>query len=222
MPSTDFHQLREGHYLNDSVFAEKQRTFRAHYLSHLSDFTAFEANLTNSYAAYWLQGIEGFEAHPTDEVMQDDIAIASEWLWEKRTTCWLAMSDLEYYVKRAFPDNKGKLREFGFPRTTIERDRYVVKLVLSVFTMLRVANHYNTDLTAAGMPAGVITNLLNVANKLVNAEIEQEFAKRMRIAAAETRTGLYNAFFKLYTRLRDAAKVIYYKKPKTKQLWEMI
>ena len=221
MPSTDFHPSRKGLYLEDSVFAEKQRTFRAHYLSHLSDFTAFDANLTNGYAADWLLGIEAFEAHPTDEVMQDDIAIATENLMEKRTTCWLAMSDLEYYVKRAFPDNKGKLREFGFPRTTTERDRSVVKLVLNVHTMLRVTEHYQTQLVAAGMPPIVFTNLETAAEVLGVAEIEQEFAKRLRIGAAETRTTLYNTVFKLYARVRDAAKVIYYKKPETKQLWEM-
>ncbi len=221
MPSTDFHPSRKGLYLEDSVFAEKQRTFRAHYLSHLSDFTAFDANLTNGYAADWLLGIEAFEAHPTDEVMQDDIAIATEELMEKRSTCWRAMSDLEYYVKRAFPDNKGKLREFGFPRTTTERDRSVIRLVLNVFTMLRVANHYNTELTAAGLPPVVITNLETFGRKLADAEIEQEFRKRMRIGAAETRTTLYNTVFKIYARVRDAAKVIYYKKPETKQLWEM-
>ncbi len=214
-------QERLGTFMEDSVFIEKNRTIHKHFVDRLAGFTAFDANLDATYGANWLTAIEKFEEHPSDELMRDEIQVYTDNIAVQHKLCWAAEDDLEYYVKRAFPENERKLREFGFPESRRERERGVLKRVLNLFTMRRVAGDYTAELTAAGMPASVLTNFNTQTGNLADAELEQEYIKRLRIRSTEKRIALYNTVYKYHKRVHEAAQVIYRDKPETRQLFAM-
>ena len=214
-------QERLGTFMEDAVFIEQNRTIHKLFVDRLAAFTAFDANLDATYAANWLTAIGELEDHPSDELMRDEIQGTTNALAAQQKLCWAAVDDLEYYVKRAFPDNERKLREFAFPRTRTERDRGALKMVLNLFTMVRVANDYTAELTAVGMPAGLLPDFKNKTGSLGDAEITQEYTKCLRIRATEKRIVMYNTVYKYHKRVHEAAQVIYRDKPETKQLFAM-
>ena len=212
---------RLGQSMPDPEFAEANRNVHAHFLKHLAPFAAFDANLNAAYAAGWLKLIVAFENHPTDESMQDSIEVATEAVVAQRKNCLKAVDDVEYYTKIAFPDDEDIYREFGFKKIRSEREREVIKMVLNLFTMRKVAEDYLTELTTAGMPPTVMPNFIAQAKALGDAEIEQEYVKRLRIRELRKRVSLYNSLYKTYDRVRAAAKVIYRTDPETLQLFEI-
>jgi len=212
---------RKGQFIEDPQFLTNNRTFHSHFISHLGHFTAFDANLNTTYANEWMSAIEAMEEHPANHIMEADIAIVFEEIVPQRELCWLSVADLEYYVKKAFPDNKSKLREFGFPKSNRQRERLTVTMVRHLSAMLKIAEDYTTELAAAGMPATITTGLQSRVADLAALEINHEYQKRLLIRAAEKRIKLYNNIYHLYKRVYDAAKVVYYRKPETRKLWNM-
>ena len=212
---------RLGQSMPDPEFAEANRNVHAHFVKRIAAFTAFDANLDAAYAASWLNLIVKFENHPSDESMGDNVEVATEELVAQRKKCWKAVDDIEYYTKLAFPDDEEVYREFGFHKTRRERDRAVLKMVLNLFTMYRVAEDYLPELTTAGMPAAVMTNFEIQEGLLAEREILQEYAKRLRIREFRKRVSLHNSLYKTYDRVRAAARVIYRNDPETRQLFEI-
>lgn len=212
---------RLGQSMPDPEFAEANRNVHAHFVKHLAPFTAFDANLNAAYAAAWLAKIVEFEKHPSDESMGDNTEAATEVIVAQRKRCWKAVDDIEYYTKIAFPDDEEVYREFGFHKTRREREREVLKMIINLFTMLRVAGDYQAELSAAGMPPAVMPNFQTQAENLAQAEIEQEYAKRLRIREFRKRVRQYNTLYKTYDRVRAASKAIYRSDPETLQLFEI-
>ncbi len=212
---------RLGRFMPDPEFAEANRNVHAHFVKHLPAFTAFDANLNAAYAADWLANIVAFEKHPSDESMLDSIEVATEEVVAQRKICLKAVDDVEYYTKIAFPDDEDIYREFGFKKIRSEREREVIKMVLNLFTTLAVANDYLPELTTAGMPPAVMPNFETQAKELGNVEIQQEYAKRLRIRELRARVLLYNSLYKTYDRVRAAARAIFRSDPETRQLFEI-
>ncbi len=60
------------------------------------------------------------------------------------------------------------------------------------------------------MPAGVLTNLDLRQHNAVNAELEQEYYKRIRKRLARQRLQKFNSLYRTCTRVRDAAESVFY------------
>lgn len=221
MATIQFSEERFGHYMDDSVFIESNRTIHAHFIKRLADFTALDANLDAAFAADWLTNIEAFEDLPSDDLMRAEVEVFTEELPKQKAVCLTAIADLEYYVKKTFPRNKSKLREFGFAQTRKSVDGPTIKMAVNLSVMVMVASDYTAQLTGAGMPAGVVANIDNEIEKLFDIEIKQEYQKRLRIRALENRIFTYNTLYRFYDQVRSAAHVIYRDKPETLQLFEM-
>lgn len=212
---------RQGEYLEAAYFIQNNRNVHAEFGKHLGAFTAFDASLDSGYADLWQKAIIEFEDHPSDELMRDEIQVFTDEVTAQQKVCWAAMDDLEYYVKRAFPGSKRKLLEFGFSKNQHQRERNALHLVFDIEVMLQIADDYNSELSAAGMPAGIITNLQQQQDKLLKTEKKQEYQKRLRIRATGKRIELYNTVYGYFVRVRDAAHVIYRNAEETMKLFEM-
>lgn len=212
---------RLGNYFEDAEFAQKQRVIHAHFVKRLADFTAFDANLHAAFAADWLAFIQIFEALPSDETMIDTIAQATDDLDIQRKVCYDSIRDIEYYAHRAFPDNAKKNREFGFNAARKENERDIRKMIVNLMVTRKVAVDYTAELTAVGMPAGMLLAFKDKAGALGDSEVHQEYTKRLRIRAFENRVNGYNSLYRTYIRVRLAAYSIYSNQPETRQLFDM-
>lgn len=76
--------------------------------------------------------------------------------------------------------------------------------------MLRVIDDYETELLAAGMPATFKSNFENACGACADAELEQEYTKRLRLRQTRLRIAELNRLHQYLQRIQKAAAVIFF------------
>jgi hypothetical protein len=204
----------------DSLLLQRSRTLHGHFLNHLAAFTAFAPYVDAVWAAQWLAQINDCEQHPTDETTLDQQQQYTDDLEQARKEGFQAANDLEFWVKKAFPGDDYILEEFGFNERKKARAHTLNQLIW-LDTMKRIANDYLTELTAAGMPPAILTNLDTKQQNAVNAELAQEYYKRIRKRLARQRLQKFNALYKYCTTVRNAAQAVFCNQEEEKGLFSI-
>lgn len=195
--------------LDDAHLLEKSRMWHAIFNDHVADISAFDANLNAAYALEWLSKIEEFEAHPTDETIMDGIQQKTADIFTEVKATRGVVDDLEYYVDKAFPDDGRKLLEFGFGKMRWGLSKGEGRWPIPALTMRKVVQSYLTELTTAGLPANLPTEFNAAIEKLGEAEVGQEYEKRLRIKATTDRIKMFNNLFAIHTLVRNAAYIVF-------------
>ncbi|MGE0634893.1 MAG: hypothetical protein AB7G44_13025 [Bacteroidia bacterium] len=206
--------------MEDAEFLSKARTKHAHFLNYLADFTAFDANLNAAYAADWALQIESCETHQNDETTLDQQQQYTEDLEKAKKQGFIAANDLEYYVKKAFRDEPRTQKEFGFNLIKQARAR-TLNQIMWMEVMRKIAQDYTAELTAVDMPASVISNLETAAHNIVQAEIEQEYYKRIRLRLTTQRMKKFNALYATCKLVNSAAQIVFFDKKEEAGLFEI-
>lgn len=201
-------------------YLRDQRVWNKLFVDNIADFAAFDATFTNTYATDWRSTIDELTAHPQDFVMLADLAQKTQDVLEIYRKAGQLADDLEYFVKKAFPDDERKLDEFGFRLLNSVSHATSLKFTLYAQAMLRIAQEYQPKLSAAGLPASWFTDFESAVMNGANAEVAQELAKRYRIRATTQRIKLANRLHSYSARVSKAAKIIYRQKPETAKIWE--
>ena len=202
---------RKDFEMDDAHLAQNSRTWQSLFVDHLAAFEAFDPNLDVNFANDWMAKIEAFENHPSDKTMLDDLQDKTQTLAENTAVVMGFVDDFEYFVKRAFPDDKRMLLEFGLD--TIRNSTVVFRLYENVAMVMRLAQDYNTELTAAGMPANLSTQCQTALSHFGDAELEQEYAKRLRIRATTKRIKMFNELYAIKQTVHTAAKIVFRSNP---------
>ncbi len=197
-----------GTFINVSEYCEKSRVWQQKFVEDMALFQSKDPSLDAAFASDWLVAIQNVEAFESDEVMVDYVTEKTDYVTKQRKVLLTLANELEFYVRKAFPDDERILFEFGFADLT-----YVAnsgRFVLNGFTMFSILQDYLLPLQAAGMPVGFPAQLENELGKLGEGEINQERQKRLRIRATTQRARLYNALYTYWKRVSDVAGVLYY------------
>jgi hypothetical protein len=203
-----------------SLLVQRSRTLHGHFLNHLAAFSSFAPHLNAAWAATWLAQINDCEQHPTDESTVDEQQQKTDEVVQAKKQGFDAANELEYYVKRAFPDDEYVLEEFGFNERKKARAHSLNQLVW-LEVMKKVADDYVAELAAADMPPAILTNLQTKQQNCVQKEIEQEYFKRIRKRLARQRIKKYNALYKMCTSVRDAAQSVFINEPEERGLFTL-
>lgn len=214
-------RIRERLYsMEDAVFYERSRTLAELFKRNVAAFTAFDFNLDMAYHAEWLAQILICEKHETDESANDELQQRTADMEEARKACFVAANGLMYYVEKAFPDNARIMQEFGFTERKNVRNKSL-STVVWIIVMMVIADDYNTELTAAGMPASVITDLDNAQLALVPKEIQQEVWKRKIVRLQRQRIEQVNTLYGYYQRVHRAAQVVFRKDEEVRKVFNL-
>ena len=204
----------------DSLLIQRARTLHGHFLVHQAAFSTFAPYMNAAWAAAWLAHIDDCEQHPTDETTLDQQQHYTDELEQARKEGFQAANDLEFYVKKAFPDDEYMLEEFGFNERKKARARTLNQLIW-LEVMKQVANDYTAELAAADMPPAILTNLDTKRQNAVTKEITQEYYKRIRKRLARQRLQKYNALYKYCTTVRNAAQSVFYDQDEERGLFTL-
>lgn len=195
--------------MDDTLLIQKSRTLRVHFLNYLSLFTALDNELDATFAASWLTSVEECEGTETDETVMDQLSQYSAELETAKKEGFTAANDLEYYVGKAFPENKRVMEEFGFTeRKKARAAQFNQHMWMKV--MKKIADDYQPELTTAGMPTSVLSILASKTTTLLEKETEQEYYKHLRIRYLRIRIEKMNRLYSYCTRVNRAAQVIFY------------
>jgi hypothetical protein len=206
--------------IDDALLIQRSDTIRLHFINYLARFSAFDPDLNLTFANNWLLSIDECEAHPTDETTLDEQQHLTDELEQAIKEGFAAANDLEYYVKKAFPGDKSYREEFGFGERTKARQR-TLNLLIWLEVMIKIANDYPAELAAVNMPASVLTNLQAKQQNAVQKEIAQEYFKRMRKRLARQRVKNFNTLYGFFTRINNAAQIVFANEKEERELFEL-
>lgn len=206
-------QKRVNTQIEDSLLAEKSRTWQSFFKDRVSLFEAFDSTLNMALADNWLLKIEAFEAHPSDENTLDLLQDKTQTLTEATDAAIAQVRDIEYFVTRAYPTEKRKLLEFGFEQLYKKRQKNFSDMVVQCFVLHRVLLPYAPALSAAGMPATLPAQYLLAVQALNEAMLDQEHFKRHRILLTTQRIQLFNELYAIHRTVAEAARIVFATNP---------
>jgi len=207
--------------IDDALLIQRLRTIRLHFIKYLTQFSNFDPDLNATFAADWMQSIEACEQHPTDETT---LKQQEHHTWELENAIkegFSAANDLEFYVLKAFPDDKESyLEEFGFNERKKARYR-TLNLLIWLEVMKKVAADYTTELNAVNMPATILPNLESKQQNAVQKEIQQEYDKRIRKRLLRQRIKKFNKLYSFFTTVYNAAQNVFEGEEEEKGLFNL-
>jgi len=202
--------FRKTNEMDDAQLAETCETVIVFFNQHLAEFTAFDLTLNAAFALNWQQQIDNFINQDSDYLLSAQLQQQTVLVAQAHTQVKAYVNDYKYFVSRAFTRQSRRHLEFGF---TAAQSTNVPVAYSACLTLLRVAQDYTTQLTAAGAPAALPANLQNALTQLMNAETGQEYAKRLRIRATTQRIQMFNTLYDTHQRVKRAAEIVFRNNP---------
>lgn len=202
-------ELRRNFIGDDAAFMEKNRTVLTLFGNEQAAFEALDPTLNAAFLSEWKGLIETCENHTSDETMLDMLREKTTALEQHIQAGLLKVNELEFYVKKAFPASPALWQEFGFKQrrtATGSHSRFLVWM----FTMHRILLDYEPQLLTAGMPAPFSIDFENTISACGEAELQQEYAKRMRLRQTRLRVEQLNRLHHYLQRVQHAANIIYH------------
>jgi hypothetical protein len=204
--------------MEDTLLIQKSETLHTHFLNYLAQFSAFDPDLNAAYAGNWLSSINECEGTETDETVMDQLQHHSEELDQAKKEGFIAASELEHYVKKAFPNKKRKAEEFGFTERKKARATQLNQYMWLI-VMKKIAEDYSAELAAVGMPATLLTNLSTKTQTILEKETQQEYFKHLRIRYSSQRIEKLNKLYTFCSNVNKAAQIVFSNEPAERGLF---
>lgn len=221
MATTSTSKPRERDYKgDDSTLIQRSRTVIIHLTKYLSQFSAFDIQFSAAFIDDWKNQIDVCEKLETDESMDDELRQYTANAEDAKNLCFKATDELNYYVKKAFPNNLRVQREFGFNQREKMRAQ-TFNVVLWIAVMGRVADSYTTELSNAGMSNSVVTDLQNAGTNYYNKEVDQEAFKRTVLRSTRERIEKMNKLYSYLHRTHEAAQQVFFKDKEIRSLFDL-
>jgi hypothetical protein len=206
--------------VSDPVFCAQSRVKHKLFSDRLADFNAFDADFDINYANNWFAKIEFCESITNDETTVDEMRIIKGDLDQKVIELIAKVNEVEFYALKAFKDDTEVLHEFQFNKVN-RTEQYSFNFIAGVFTIYSFAgNEYNAELTSAGMPPTLLTELRALGEAVIRLEFDHEKFKRIRIRRTRLRIKDMNQLFDYRDAVRKAAQIIYADKPEISGMFD--
>lgn len=199
--------------MDDASLAERSRTWHALYLEHQSEFEVLDPRLTVAFGNDWLAKIEAFESIQKDKTVEDGLQQKTVEVAEATDAQMKKVDDLQYFAERAFPDDERVMMEFGFEQIRKQNQSSTPRIIVNGWVMRRVADDYTAQLLAVGMPATLPAELNAAIENLEQAELAQEYEKRLRLRTTTLRIRSFNELYRIHQQVRRAADVVFREAP---------
>jgi len=166
-------QARRKFRITDDKFIEASRTKRSFFTEDKPDFILFDEDFDDPFTDTWKAEIDVAEAEPSDEMVDDLTRQLTEIVDEKMELCRGKFQDAKYFIEKAFKDKPTIWHEFGY--NNYDRTRRVQSLMVAFMRAFKkVADKYNTQLSAVGYDAADIAQIETLATAMETANLNQE------------------------------------------------
>jgi hypothetical protein len=192
---------RDTSRIADGELLNKSRVWAKLLEQYLPQFQALDPLFDPAYITAWRSALDAFEALPTNEYMED--------LQGEKVAEMHLVTDLEYYVRKAFPERKRIEEEFGLHKLRTQGARRGVRDVVIGFATLQRIDYYLAQLLAAGMPAAFTTQFLDALNDYADAEVQHQYSLLESIRATNERVYAFNALYKTHRQVAMAAEAVF-------------
>ena len=117
-----------------------------------------------------------------------------------------------YYIEKAFPGDTLKFNYFGLPDLAKAR-KSQLRFAMFLKGFAKACVKFKAELTAKGMPAALIEDIIKQGPELDEANLAQEQAKKERYAATGLRIKAYDKLWQIAGSIAKAGKLIFADEP---------
>ena len=139
-----------------------------------------DADFKTPFETVWKDSITDAENAPTDEQVVDAQANLTDAVEVTLKDCCNYFQSLKYKIEKAFPNQPGIWKEFGYDNYDDARqvpERMIV--FMKVFHDVAASTKYKTTLIAAGFSQINIDDILTKRTALVDAKTAQENSQKI-------------------------------------------
>jgi hypothetical protein len=195
--------------LSDGQLAERTRVWARFLEENLSEFQTLDSSFDLAFIAQWRADASELEGMPTNELMEDLQQEKQAELQQKRKAFFGYVSDLEFYIKKAFPSEPYIADEFGLHKLRTQDAKRGVRDVVIGFAALQSVNYYSAELLAAGMPAGFPAELEAALGDYADAEVQHQYSLLESLRATNKRIKAFNALYAKHRLVATAAEAVF-------------
>jgi hypothetical protein len=131
----------------------------------------------------------------SDEIVRSQVAQKTQVMKNLLSDCRNAYQDVKHFVEKAFQNDMGVKKEFGYDDYEDAR-RSQPKMIVFMKLLATTVDKYSVQLTAQGMPAALPTRISTLSTDIETANNEQEVSKAGRTISTQERITAYNAVWK--------------------------
>ena len=193
-------------------FLEFIRIIYLCYSNDIADFILFDPTMGEAFKTMLETLIVEAEAIPTDDQIRDEVALATSIVDERMVLLRNVIQAFKHFIEKTFPDQSHIWNVFGYNDYDEARKSQPL-LIMFMRTFIRVTKHYEQELLAAGTPQDNIDKLQTVLDDLVEANDNQEFAKKQRIIKTQDRIVKFNEVWDQFSKVCKTGKIVYYNNP---------
>lgn len=172
--------------------ATVKETFAA---EDIAKITAFDTKIDLPFLTLCGTRLTAAKGILTDEMVMDQVTQKSQALKNLLNDCRNGFQDVKHFVEKAFPNDKGVKKEFGYDDYEDAR-KSQPKMIVFMKMLATTVGKYSVQLTAQGMPAALPTRITNLSKDIELANKEQEVSKSGRTITTQERVTSYNAVWK--------------------------
>lgn len=195
--------------LSDGDLCNKCRVWAKMLEENLADFAALDSTFDMAFINDWRAEVNNMETLRTFEQSEDVQRIYADELEKKRRAFFDKLTDLNYYISRAFPKGENIREEFGLHKIRSQDARRGVRDVVIGFATRMVMDHYHAELLAGGMPAGFPVEYENALGDYADAEIKHQHSMLETIRHTNLRIKAFNILYARHRTVLTAAEAVF-------------
>lgn len=195
--------------LSDGDLCNKCRVWAKMLEDNLADFAALDSTFDIAFVNDWRAQVNDMETLRTFEQSEDVQRIYGDELEKKRRAFFDKLTDLNYYISRAFPKGENIREEFGLHKLRTQDARRGVRDVVIAYATLLIIDFYTAELLAGGMPAGFPVEYENALGEFADAEIKHQHSMLETIRHTNLRIKAFNKLYARHRTVLTAAEAVF-------------
>ena len=192
----------------DSEMRQRMRTMHGHYLNDLAAFTAFNPALTAAFGTQWAAALDAADQATSGTTLRGDLREDTQTVETLMDHARTQVQQLFYYVEQAYPNNAGRLDQYGkaqYPGARQKHDK--MRALLSA--ALASATRDQAALAPHGFGPDKLAALAQVTQDLERADTDQEIRKGTNTEGSDEYVRRQNAAYAFGQQVSRAAKIVF-------------
>jgi hypothetical protein len=211
-------KLKRKYRITDYSLLEKAKVIRTFFIDEQADFAAFDSDFAHPYEETWETVIDECQSHLNDETVRDQLQQRTANVKAAMRACHNKFMDTKYFIRKAFPDNPGMQKAFGFDTFLVTARRQLSLLeFMQVFHAL-VLEHA-AALNAVGYSNTDIEEIKTLYEALEHANTEQERFKGGRPTLTMGRKISFNKLWEVMRMINSVSRIIHRDNPTMRNIF---
>lgn len=204
----------------DTTLLQAAKAMRQQFMAYQATFVAFDTDLASPFEDTWQDTIDQCEDLLNDETVRDQLQQLTSQVKAAMKACHNKFMDTKYFIRKAYPENAGKWKAYGFDRFLVDTRKQLGMIEFMKVLHAR-ATEDAAELNAVGYDNAAIAEIETLLQALVNADLEQEAFKGARGVSTAERKQAFNDLWRVLQTVNRVSRSVYRNDLTKKKLFQL-